>query len=377
MSTVDIFNLDENINEFIQDDNKEDLLVIVGEFKQGHFLHVLSKIKAYQDKYEVNNGLARIFSLLKATCYSQTGEGKKASDIVSNMYENTNKAAIDDLILYGNLAYMCDYKLSRRIMSDVVSRLSDDKGIDYNQSARAYLILGQAEENLDKIRRAVKYYNRSLDYLQKEQPQDNELILFINYKLGGLYSKINEIDKAIQYLEQTIQLADESNQEVKINCFVSIGKLYGSSNHYEKANSYLKKAIPMLESSNLAGKFVHAEAYSELAYNNFDQKQYDEAIPLYEKAIGIYEKLPNNSKKTIGMMYMQYSYCMEHKKNPEKLLAATNYEKAISFLEKSNDKELIQSALGDVISFFERTGNKKKKRQYENRFVQLINERAN
>ncbi|WP_087972095.1 hypothetical protein [Oceanobacillus rekensis] len=85
--------------------------VIVEELKRGHFPNVLSKTKAFREKHE------------------------------------TNGKSIDDLILYGDLAFMCDYKLARRIMSDAVKQIENVKAYDQQKAAHAYLVLGEAEGN--------------------------------------------------------------------------------------------------------------------------------------------------------------------------------------------------------------------------------------
>lgn len=371
---MDIFNLEEHIKDYINEANKEDIHVIVDEFKHGHFANVLSKTKVFREKYETNKRLAEILSLLDATCFSQLGEGKQGASIIGDIYQNTNENSIDDLILYGNLAFMCDYKLSRKIMSDAVKQIENERVFDQMKAVRAYLLLGEAEENLQKFVRAIKYYERGLTYLQKEKEKGDQMIVFLHFKLGALHSRINETDEAIAYLEKTLELANDTNVEIKINSLVSIAKMYGSKNEYEKAITYLNEAIPMLEGSALANKLVHAEAYTEMAYNYFTQSQPDEAVPYYEKAIAIHQKLPNYSARELGMIYMQYAFCLEHKEQPDKLLAGRAYEKAIEQLEITNDQELLENALADIILFFERTSNIKKKRFYENKFVKLTNE---
>lgn len=376
MSAMDIFNLDENMREFMNETNKVDLEGIVEEFKRGHFTNVLSKTKLFREKHEISKNLEKTLSLLEATCHSQIGEAKLAANIIVNMYENSCEKSIDDLILLGNFAFMCDYKLARRIMSDAVKQIENEESFDRIKAARAYLVLGEAEENLEKFVRAIKYYKQGLTYFQNEKELDRQMILFLNYKLGALHSLINKTDEAIVHLQNTIDLANDKNIEIKLNSLVSIAKMYGHKDEYGKAFTYLQEALPMLEGSTLANKRVHAEAFTEMAYNYFAQSQMDQAFPFYEKAISIHEKLPNYSVRELGMIYMQYAYCLEHKAKPDHLLAGSNYEKGIEQLEKANDPELLENALADIIAFFDRTGNQKQKRIYENKVVKLINERT-
>src|SRR5690606_3568024 len=143
---MDIFNLDENIKEYINEDNKADLAFIVQEFKNGHFTNVLSKTKAFREKHEISSGLNHILSLVDATSHAQTGDTKKAADIIKRMYEQTDETSLEDIILYGNLAFMCDFKLTRRIMSDAVKRIKKGNTLDKLQTSHVYLVLGEAEE---------------------------------------------------------------------------------------------------------------------------------------------------------------------------------------------------------------------------------------
>lgn len=235
----------------------------------------------------------------------------------------------------------------------------------------------EAEENLQKFPRAIKYYKQSLSIMQDHEDQEKHTVLFLHYKLGFLHSVIQDTKHAIQYLQKAIELAEGYNEEVKINSMVSIAIMHGVQNEPEKAKAYLDEAIPLIEQSSLKNKLVHAEAHTEMAYYYFSKSMYDEAIPHYEKISEIYKKLPTYSARKLGMAYMQYAYSLEHKEKPEKQQAGNIYEKAIEQLEKTKDRELLQNALADVITFFDSTNNKRKKREYENKFVEIVNGLSN
>ena len=373
MSAMDILNLNEKVKEVINDENKNDLEVVIEEFKRSHYPNVLSKIKQFRENHETAEKLAKILLLVESISHAQIGENKAASEIMSNLYQNSSDLGSDELILYGELAFMSDYKLARRIMSEAVKKMENDGETDRIKLARGYLVLGETEENLEKFVRAIKYYQRGLTYFEEDDNRDKYMILFLHFKLGVLYSTINDPENSIDYLNKTIELAGDDHPEMKINSLVSIAKTYGSKDQNEKAYSYLEKAISMLENSSLTETMVHAEAYTEMAFYYFDQSMLEEAVPNYDKAIDIYLKLPNYSGRKLGMIYMQYAYCLEHKEKANKTLASKNYEMAIGELEKTTDRELLENALADVISFFDNTNNQRKKRYYENKFVQLTN----
>src|SRR5699024_6709002 len=97
-------------------------------------------------------------------------------------------------------------------------------------------------------------------------------------------------------------------------------------------------------------------------------------VPIYGKAIQKYTAFQPTSARKLGMMYMQYAYCLANQETPQQNQASTYFEKAIAELEEENDVELLHSALTDVIAFFDKIGDKGKKRSYEKRMLSLANE---
>lgn len=374
MSTMDILNLNEKINEVITEENNDDLEVIIEEFRRNHFPNVLSKIKQFRQYHKTADKLSELLLLVESISHAQIGENKAASEIMAALYQNSSDLKSDELILYGELAFMSDYKLARRIISEAVKKMENDEETDRIKLARGYLVLGESEENLEKFVRAIKYYKQGLTYFEEDDNRDKYMILFLHFKLGVLYSTINDPEKSIEYLNRTIELAGDDHPEMKINSLVSIAKTYGSRNQNEMAYSYLDKAISMLDDSSLAETMVHAEAYTEMAFYYFDQSMLAEAVPNYKKAIEVFLKQPSYSRRKLGMIYMQYAYCLEHMEQANKSLAGRTYETAIEELEKTSDRELLENALADVISFFDNTNNQRKKKLYESKFVQLTNE---
>ncbi|WP_164217949.1 tetratricopeptide repeat protein [Virgibacillus sp. YIM 98842] len=375
MSTNIIFDIDEKKDTILDEENKKELEEIVHEFKAGHYPNVVTKARAFRGKYKKEK-ISAFALLVEAISLAQIGAAKESAEVISSLYHNPSGHTVDGLIELGELAFLSDYKLSRRILSEAVKRMENDIEEDRIKLARGYLVLGEAEENLEKFKRAVTYYKKGLNCFEESDKRDQYMILFLHFKLGVLHSTINKPEDAIYYLDKTIELAGEPHKDIKINSLVSIAKTYGSMEKDDKAYEYLSKAIPLLENSSLKNRMVHAEALTEMAFYYFNQSRLEEAIPYYEQAIHIYRGLTTYSARKIGMIYMQYAYCLEHKQNRNFSLAGRNYEFAVHELEKSNDRELLENALADVISFFDQRKNTKKKRYYENKFVKLTNTNA-
>jgi tetratricopeptide (TPR) repeat protein len=372
MSNNIIFNIDEKKKAVLSEENKQELEEIVHEFKEGHYPNVVTKAREFRQKYKQENIIS--FSMLvEAISLAQTGDTKKSADVISQLYGSVRTHTVDYLIELGELAFLSDYKLTRRILSEAVKRMENENEQDRIKLARGYLVLGEAEENLEKFKRAINYYKKGLAYFENDDKRDQYMILFLHFKLGVLYSTINKPEEAIYYLDKTIELAGDEHEDIKINSLVSIAKTYGSMEKEEKAFDYLSIALPLLEKSSLKNRMVHAEALTEMAFYYFNQSRLEEAIPHYEQAIRVHRGLTTYSARKLGMIYMQYAYCLEHKEKKNFSLAGRNYEFAVQELEKSNDRELLENALADVISFFDQRKNTKKKRYYENKFVKLTN----
>lgn len=366
---MDILNLNDHFQGDMSSKYREQLEGLLEEFNRGHYPNVLSKSAALRSESDLDKQLADKLKMVEAICHSEIGEVKASSAIISELYHQSDI----DWMLLGELAFMCDFKLARRILSAAVKQMEEDSEADRIKLARGYLVLAEAEENLEKYVRAIKYFKKGLEFFQEGETPDQYMILYLHFKIGMMYSMKNETEESLHYLSKVIDMAGDTNPDLKINSLVTIAKTYGSKNENEKAYPYLEEALDLLEGSSLENNMTHAEALTEMAFYYFDQSKLTEAVPYYQKAISIYKSLPNTSHRKLGMIYMQYAYCLEHMEQQNIRKAGKSYENAVELLELTKDRELLENALADVIAFFDNTGNQKKKREYEERFVKMTN----
>ncbi|MFB4169553.1 tetratricopeptide repeat protein [Virgibacillus sp. JSM 102003] len=366
---MDILNLAEIFNDNVSVEHKDDLVQILDEFKRGHYPNVLSKSKTLRENNDVHTVLVQKLWMVEAICHAEIGENKASSEIIAQLYRNDDS----DLMLLGELAFMCDYKLARRIMTAAIKQMEVELEADRIKLARGYLVLAEVEEKLEKLVRSVKYFQKGLSYFEEDDNRDQYMILYIHFKIGMLYSMQNKGDESISYLKKVIEMAGDDNEELKIKSLVSIAKTYGSKDQSKQAYPYLEEALQLLGDSSLVNTIAHAEALTEMAYYYFGKSMLNEAVPFYKDAIETYNNLQFPSHRQLGMIHMQYAYCLEHKEGSNLLDASKNYEKAIERLELTKDRQLLENALADVIAFFDNTNNTKKKRYYENKFVEMAN----
>ncbi|TMN23396.1 tetratricopeptide repeat protein [Lentibacillus cibarius] len=366
---MDILNLDDHFKHDMPTTYRSRLEEVLEEFKRGHYPNVLNKSAELRKEPDLDKELADKLRMVEAICHSEIGEVKSATSIISELFYESD---IDHMLL-GELAYMCDFKLARRILSTAVKQMEEDEETDRLTLARGYLVLAEAEENLEKYVRAIKYFKKGLSYFQSDDKKDQHMILYLHFKIGMMYSMKNDPEESLAYLGKVIDMAGDNDTGLKINSLVTIAKTYGSKDENEKAYPYLEESLKLLEGSDQEQTLTHAEALTEMAFYHFHKSAFAQAVPYYSKAVAIYEKLPQTSHRKLGMIYMQYAYCLEHMEENDIRQAGNIYEKAVDRLEKIKDRELLENALGDVIAFFDRTGNDKKKRQYENKFVKMTN----
>ncbi|MDQ0158253.1 tetratricopeptide repeat protein [Alkalibacillus salilacus] len=377
MSTLQDVNLVRDLEHELTEANQDDLNKVIVAYKHNLFDETLQAIQSFRYNYEMNERLHYTLTLIEGTCLAQTGDTNEASDALKALYDQQQDLSIDNLFLLSNIAYMNDYKLTRRIMSNTIKLLEAEEEVDHDKAAHGYLLLGEVEEQLEAYVRATRYNEKALAYLGEMDNPDRETVLFLHYKLGALHSRQNDIEEAINHLNTTLELAGDEYLDIKANSLVSIARMYSAQESYQEAINYLLQALPLLDRSSLANQYVHAEAYTELAYDYFALSQLTEAVLYYPKAIELHKQINGYSKREVGMIHMQYAYCLEKKDEPELAQAGIQYENAISELEESTDDSLLENALVDVINFFDRRGNQRKKSYYEKKAVRLTNNQPN
>ena len=82
---------------------------------------------------------------------------------------------------------------------------------------------------------ALKYYYKSYDIYSKLTTGIDYHFLFI--KIGDTYLKLNDYEKAKEYYEQSLSIANSTSNE-KAGSYIALAKLYRDQNRYNKAIKY-------------------------------------------------------------------------------------------------------------------------------------------
>lgn len=159
-----------------------------------------------------------------------------------------------------------------------------------------------------------------------------------NNLVGKAYLKLNKVDKAIKYFQETVKLHDE----IKIN-FLKIEALSGLADAYLKKKDLIKSEASAKESVSLAEKHSYAtiksESYFILSELKKTSKEYKEALKYYQKHIALKDSITNAQKAT-QIAEMERLYSIEKKEGEIATLAAKNAKQQQLTEEKKHERNL-------------------------------------
>ena len=119
-------------------------------------------------------------------------------------------------------------------------------------------------------------------------PEDN---LERSYYLGLCYTKLEQYDDAIFYLEQVVNSGNDIMRTIQ--CRMTLAYIYVITNRSKLAEFELKKLV--------GNGFESAQLYTTLAYAACIQKQFKQAVDYYEKALDLDER---NATALNGLGYI-------------------------------------------------------------------------
>ncbi|MBP1969909.1 tetratricopeptide (TPR) repeat protein [Virgibacillus natechei] len=336
--------LEQALNYFRKSVNKKDLII-------GQTTALISDVYIRMKDY--NKALSLYQQLLETNQQSEdkVSEGKT-------------------LLKIGEIYFYIDAKKARRTITQALKLFEDvyeDKHIDI---AKGNLLLGELDETMGGIPRAIKYYKRSLDQMDSFYKENHFLIVYVYSKIGTLSITINEWDQAEHNLEKGLDLSD-GFPKMKLQFFHALGKVYSEKELYEQAFSFFQDSLQELAKDGRKQSKGYADTLQDIGFNLRNQDKLEEAYVYFQEALTIHEQLQPGFPEESGMICMRLAYCYENKEDNDLQKAAFYYEKGFKQIEKMPDQEMVQEALAGMIEFFTRMDNPKKKRKYEDKFVKL------
>ena len=183
------------------------------------------------------------------------------------------------------------------IAEDLISTIDNLLKIDYDNS-KVLFIKAQMLYKLGKSEEAVKILQSF-----ETNCDDNKELLFIVYEeMARMYFYIDK-KKELATCQKLISLAEEMNDNEKLGCaYIDMGNCI-ADNDIDKAYDYFNRSIELLQESDFLG-----EAYASIYYVQKRKRNFSESEESLKKAIEIFKKTNNKlkesiSKANLGILY--------------------------------------------------------------------------
>ena len=293
------------------------------------------------------------------------------SDAYKQANDNLSEARY--LLKVGEVYFYIDLKEARRTTTNAIKLLEGIHNEKHLDIAKANLMLAEVDENIGNYPRSITYYKRGLEQLESFYPENHFMIVYVYSKIGTISIKSNELGQAKQYLEKGLTLSG-SFPKIKLQFLYALGKIYSGEKQYDRAFNMFHEFLQRLEEDGRKDQVAYGNTLQAIAFNYLEQDKFEGAFDYYEKAKAIYEKL-SNCREELGLTLIRLAYCFENKKKQDIEQAEKYYEKGFNLIEKIHEPGLLEEALAGIIDFYTRNKNAKKRRFYEDKFVELQKER--
>ena len=239
--------------------------------------------------------------------------------------------------------------------------------------AKAYRLLGSSFRRSGQIDNALEILYRSLKISEEIAYQD--MISKVKSDLGLLYANKKEYEKAIRFLQESIDNAT-SEQAIYGN-YVNIGAIYFFRKDFENAEKYFLKAFEMMPPEK--DPKVSATIALNLGSVLYENKKYNQAIEYYEKSKqiadnhGFVDKSLNaitHKALVIGILgnhseaVKMLTNTMTKAKEISNLEIQTNiYENLVAIYEDANDHKSANDALIQFHILRDSLNNRKQRKE--------------
>ena len=156
---------------------------------------------------------------------------------------------------------------------------------------------------------------------------DEPKIVHLTYWFGQRNTLVGNLNKAIEYYSQCIELAEQSGEKILLaEAYAAIGRIYFFEAEYLLANHCLEKSIPMLEGLGQQNDVAYATGFLCGSYGYTGD--FEKAFTYGEQALKITEETGNLSRKANSYMWLAVGFFFQG--TWEKCIDACNQAIAIA-----------------------------------------------
>lgn len=172
-------------------------------------------------------------------------------------------------------------------MTDKIVTLGQNMG-NLHQQANGRILQGMIAVENQEIEKAIEFFQQAIDLATKNK---NDQLIPAMYRLASVYLQNNEIEKASPLIQQTHSLVisgDFENPYHQIHTYRLLGWLYILKSDYKEAEKYLKQSLRVAQKieNDIQIGFTYEKLgllYHKKGQNNLAKKVLNQAIPHFEK----------------------------------------------------------------------------------------------
>lgn len=196
----------------------------------------------------------------------------------------------DDLLVLGILSELMGY-YRVHAMFDLGNTMAKNAiKILYNMQLENSIIAATTYLNIATLYRAQKQNKASLEYFNKclsiytiSLNESDERFISLYNNMSLVYVELNELDNALLYANKAIQLLqiENTNKTYIAITYTNISQIYFNQNKVKEGKDSLEKAITLFKQYDSDSPHYNA-ALASLAHYHYLQKEYEEALSIYE-----------------------------------------------------------------------------------------------
>ncbi|HEX8455892.1 MAG TPA: tetratricopeptide repeat protein [Pyrinomonadaceae bacterium] len=225
-------------------------------------------------------------------------------------------------------------------------------------------ILIQSHGNYDK---ALEYYERSLKIA--EELDDQSGIANLLNQFGIIHYKRGEYDKALEYYEQSLRIAEELDEQSGIATSLhQIGMIHQRRGNHAKALEYYERSLKIAEESDHHSGI--AASLHQIGNIHQQRGEHDKALEHYERSLKIKEELGDRS----GIASSLHQIGIIHQTNNEYEQALKYYTRSLQIEEELGARSGIAQSLHQIGMVYENRGDYEKALEHYGRSLKIKEE---
>ena len=174
-----------------------------------------------------------------------------------------------------------DYSLALRFAEKYLEIGIKRHGDGHEQTANAYIKVGQCYSRMFKYEKSLEYYDKALAIQQKIFAKDHLQTGITYNNIAYCYTSLGKNAEALEYYAAALEIIEKMYGEespVTAAAYNNIGFCYINAGDFQKADRYITKAMKMREDVYGIEHPITASSYENMGVLKFNLKEYEEAI---------------------------------------------------------------------------------------------------